>query len=173
MGILLFLAFLVVPVLEIWMIIQVGTVIGGWQTVFVLLAMSVLGSWLVRREGRRAWRALQDAVSTGVMPDRQLVDAGMVLAGGVLLLTPGFLTDVVGILLVVPATRPLVRGLLLRVLKRRVRTLAERSPYASMMFPPGAPQDPGAAPWPGAGHAPGGTASPGRGRVVTGEVVDD
>ncbi|GII51839.1 hypothetical protein Pth03_02280 [Planotetraspora thailandica] len=149
----LFLAFLVVPVLEIWVLIQIGSVIGGWQTVALLIADSVLGAWLVRREGRRAWAALQSAVQSGRMPDRELADGGMVVAGGALLLTPGFLTDVVGFVLILPFTRPLARRVLAWFLRRRVQVLAARSPYGPLFQP--------------------GSQDPGRGKVVHGEVVDD
>ncbi|GAA5058905.1 UPF0716 protein FxsA [Thermocatellispora tengchongensis] len=125
MRLLLFLAFLVVPVLEIWLLIQVGEVIGGWSTVALLLADSLLGAWLVRREGRRAWRSLQDALASGRMPERELADAGVVLAGGMLLLTPGFLTDVLGFACVVPLTRPLVRKALSWFFARRLRRYAQ------------------------------------------------
>ena len=139
----LFIAFLVLPVLEIYVIIQVGTVIGGWPTVALLLAESLLGAWIVRREGRRAWKALRQAFTGGVMPDRELADAALVLVGGVLLLTPGFITDLAGFLFVLPFTRPLVRRTLSGYVTRRVRITQERMVQrmsASMgegVFPPG------------------------------------
>ncbi len=91
-----FLLLLLVPILEIAAIIAVGKVIGGWQTLVLLVLESLLGAWLVRREGARAWAALTTALNTGRMPSRQLADAALVLVGGTLLLTPGFLTDIVG-----------------------------------------------------------------------------
>jgi UPF0716 protein FxsA len=111
---------LVVPILEIATIIAVGKVIGGWQTLVLLLAESALGAWLVRREGARAWAALRTALRTGQMPSRQLADAALVLVGGTLLLTPGFLTDVVGFFFILPATRPLARKALEAVVARRL-----------------------------------------------------
>nr|WP_055502464.1 FxsA family protein [Nonomuraea pusilla] len=161
MRLLLFLAFLVVPVLEIWLLIQVGSVIGGPTTVALLIADSLLGAWLVRREGRRAWRALQEALGSGRMPDRELADGGLVLIGGALLLTPGFFTDVFGFLCVLPFTRPLMRRLGAWFFDRRVRRMAAASPYANL-FPPVA--DAGA-PY---GAAQGGSRG---GRVVHGEVI--
>ena len=94
-----FLALLIVPVLEIAAIIAVGRVIGGWQTLLLLVLESLLGAWIVKREGSRTWTALQDALRSGRMPSRQLSDAALVLIGGTLLLTPGFVTDIVGLLL--------------------------------------------------------------------------
>jgi UPF0716 protein FxsA len=143
----LFLAFLLMPVLEIYVIIQVGALIGGWQTAALLLAESMLGAWIVRHEGRRAWRSLRETFGRGAVPDRELADAALVLVGGVLLLTPGFITDVFGFLFVLPFTRPVVRRLLTAYAARRVK-LAERrmGPMFSagggfppgMVFPPGA-----------------------------------
>ncbi|MDH2430536.1 FxsA family protein [Sphaerisporangium sp. TRM90804] len=136
LRVLLFLAFLVVPVLEIWLLIQIGQVIGGWQTVGLLILDSLLGAWLVRAEGRRAWRALREALQSGRMPERELADAAMIVAGGTLLLTPGFLTDVLGFFLILPFTRPLARRALGWFLGRRVRVLAGGTPFG-VMFPPG------------------------------------
>ena len=84
MAALLFLIFVIVPALEIWVLIEVGQVIGAWWTVGLLLADALLGAWLVRREGRRTWQALRDAAGTGRLPDRELSDAGLVLVGGTL-----------------------------------------------------------------------------------------
>jgi UPF0716 protein FxsA len=109
-----------VPVLEIAAIIAVGKVIGGWQTLALLVFESVLGAWLVRREGARAWEALSTALRTGRMPSRQLADAALVLVGGTLLLTPGFLTDIVGFFFILPLTRPVARRILERAVARRL-----------------------------------------------------
>jgi len=115
-----FVLLLVVPIVEIAAIIAVGKVIGGWPTVLLLLAESALGAWLVKREGGRAWRALTTALSTGQMPSRQLADAALVLVGGTLLLTPGFVTDLVGFFFVLPMTRPLARTVLEAAVARRL-----------------------------------------------------
>nr|WP_240977436.1 FxsA family protein [Knoellia sp. DB2414S] len=111
---------LVVPIVEIAAIIGVGKLIGGWPTVLLLVAESALGAWLVKREGGRAWRALTTALSTGQMPSRQLADAALVLVGGTLLLTPGFVTDIVGFFFVLPITRPLARTVLEAAVARRL-----------------------------------------------------
>jgi UPF0716 protein FxsA len=115
-----FLALLVVPVAEIALIVAVGSVIGGWQTIALLLVESALGAYLVKREGRRSWQALQSALNTGQMPGRELADATLVLIGGTLLLTPGFLTDMVGFFFILPLTRPVTRRWLQRVVERRL-----------------------------------------------------
>ena len=152
MAAVLVVLFLLTPVVEIYVIIQVGQQIGALPTVVLLVAESALGAWLVKREGRRAWTALRGALGTGRLPGRELADAALVLVGGTLLLTPGFVTDVVGFFLVLPPTRPLARRVLAWFVARRA---------VSMVAPPGH-RRPGAAP-------PG----PGAPRVVRGEVVDD
>jgi UPF0716 protein FxsA len=115
-----FLALLVVPVAEIALIVAVGSVIGGWQTLALLLAESTLGAYLVKHEGRRSWQALKGALNTGQMPGREMADAALILIGGTLLLTPGFLTDLVGFFFILPFTRPITRRWLQRVVERRL-----------------------------------------------------
>ncbi|NMM34172.1 MAG: FxsA family protein [Phycicoccus sp.] len=115
-----FVALLVVPVAEIAVIVAVGKVIGGWQTIALLLLESALGAYLVKREGLRSWRGLRVALKTGRMPGRELADAALVLIGGTLLLTPGFLTDLVGFFFILPFTRPITRRWLQSVVERRL-----------------------------------------------------
>ncbi|MBA2531601.1 MAG: FxsA family protein [Nocardioidaceae bacterium] len=113
------LALLVVPIVEIAVIIQVGQLIGFWPTVVLLLLESALGAWLVKREGLRAWRVLSGAMRGGSLPGRELTDAALVLIGGTLLLTPGFVTDVLGFFFVLPMTRPVARRIVHGYLARR------------------------------------------------------
>lgn len=117
---LLALALLVVPLLEVLVIIQVGRAIGGWPTLALLLVESAIGAWLVRREGTRAWEALRTALTTGRMPALELVDAALVLVGGVLLLAPGFITDIVGFFFVLPISRPITRRWLEAAVERQL-----------------------------------------------------
>ncbi|QIK76495.1 FxsA family protein [Nocardioides piscis] len=117
---LLVVAFVVVPLVEIFALIQVGQVIGPWWTILLLVADSVFGAWLIRREGGRAWTALRTSLQSGRMPSRELADGALILVGGTLMLTPGFVTDVFGILLILPVTRPVARRLLTRVLADRL-----------------------------------------------------
>ncbi|WGX94278.1 FxsA family protein [Nocardioides sp. L-11A] len=146
-AVVLFLVFVVMPVLEIVVLIQVGQVIGPWWTILLLVLDSIVGAWLIKREGRRAWLALRERVETGRLPARELADGVLVVLGGAFLLSPGFVTDVLGILLILPVTRPLFRGLLMAYAGRQVsrRTAATA---------------------PGNGPRPGPT-------VVRGEVIDD
>jgi UPF0716 protein FxsA len=111
--------FVALPIVEIYVIIQVGQAIGALPTVALLVAESILGGWLVKREGRRAWDALRTTLRTGRLPGRELLDAGLVLVGGTLLLTPGFVTDVFGFFFVLPLTRPLARRVVTSALARR------------------------------------------------------
>jgi UPF0716 protein FxsA len=148
---------LVVPLLEVLVIIAVGRAIGGWPTFFLLLAESAFGAWLVRHEGGRAWQSLQTALTTGRMPSRQLADAALVLVGGVLLLTPGFLTDIVGFFLVLPFTRPAARRALEAVVARRL---------LAGVYAPGAMWTSGASPGTGVG-----TPRAGSDDVIEGEIL--
>ena len=116
----MFVLLLVVPIVEIAVIVAVGRVIGGWQTFFLLLVESALGAWLMRREGSKTWQSLLVALQTGRMPSRELADAALVLIGGTLLLTPGFVTDVFGFFFVLPVTRPFARRLLERAVAARL-----------------------------------------------------
>lgn len=116
----LFIAFVLVPLAEIYVLIQVGHVIGAWWTVLLLVFDSMVGAWLVKREGARAWRALRAAIETGRMPARELADGALILVGGTLMLTPGFVTDALGIVLILPFTRPFTRRLLTAVVARRL-----------------------------------------------------
>jgi UPF0716 protein FxsA len=162
MAALLVVLFLVVPIVEIYVIIQVGQIIGGWPTLGLLVAESLFGAWVVRREGRQAWRALRQALGSGRVPDRELADGALLLIGGTLLLTPGFLTDLVGFFLVIPFTRPVARRALVRWIGRRARVTVGGA------FPGAAP----AAGGPGGGFRRGAGGPEPAGPVVPGEVVD-
>lgn len=120
----LFAAFVVVPLVEIYLVIQVGQAIGPWWTIGLLVLDSMIGAWLVKREGRRAWQALRAALDTYRPPTRELADGALILVGGTLLLTPGFATDVLGFLLVLPLTRPVFRRLLSAYLGSRITVVA-------------------------------------------------
>ena len=117
---LLLTVFVVMPLLEIYVIVQVGQVIGPWWTILLLVADSLFGAWLVRHEGGRAWRNLSDSLQEGRLPSTEIADGGLILIGGTLMLAPGFVTDVIGILLILPITRPLFRGVLASAVARRL-----------------------------------------------------
>jgi UPF0716 protein FxsA len=121
-------AFVIVPIVEIYVIIQVGQAIGPWWTILLLIADSIFGSWLIAHEGRRAFQALTVALSSGRMPSRELADGALILIGGTLMLSPGFVTDAVGILLILPFTRPFARAVLTRLVSRRLLTATRPGP---------------------------------------------
>ncbi len=148
----LFVAFVVVPLVEIYVVIQVGQTIGPWWTIGLLILDSMLGAWLVKREGRRAWQALRTSLSTRRPPAKELADGALILIGGTLLLTPGFATDVVGFLMVLPFTRPIFRRLLSAYLGSRITVAVAGRAAAGRSSSPG----------PTAGDT-----------VVRGEVVED
>lgn len=120
------LLFLVVPILELAVILQVGSAIGVWNTIGLLLLMSVLGGWLMKKEGLGVLRRIQRTIEQGRVPGTDLVDALLILLGGALMLTPGFLSDLLGMSLLLPPVRAVVR----RVLARRFTLAATtRSPH--------------------------------------------
>ena len=113
--------FIVVPVVELWLILQVGELIGVVPTILLLIADSLLGSWLVRSQGGSIWRRFRGAVDNGRIPANEAIDGFLVILGGTLLLVPGFLSDIVGLTFVLPPTRKLLRGRVVGFISRRTR----------------------------------------------------
>lgn len=124
MPLLLILLFIVVPVAELYVIIKVGELIGVLPTIALLLADALLGSWLLKHEGRGAWRRFNGALAARRFPGREVADGALIIVGGTLLLTPGFLTDVVGVFLLLPPTRAISRRLLKRFTLGRIAVVA-------------------------------------------------
>jgi len=152
----LVLLFIVVPIAELFVIIQVGEAIGVLPTIALLIADSILGSVLMKAQGRTAWRRFNAAVAEGRIPHREVLDGALVIFGGALLLTPGFISDILGILLLLPPTRALVRALVARRILPRLVVSRFGAPAASAM-----------------GGGPGAEARrsrPGRGRAADGDV---
>jgi UPF0716 protein FxsA len=112
--------FILVPLAELYVILKVGDAIGALWTIALLAADSVLGSLLLRAQGRTVWRRFNETLAVGRMPHREVLDGVLVIFGGAFLITPGFLTDIVGLVLLVPPTRAVVRRLVVRRLGRRV-----------------------------------------------------
>ncbi|MFD2370021.1 FxsA family protein [Brevibacillus sp. GCM10020057] len=104
--------FIVIPAIELWGLISIGKIIGGWNTVALVILTGVAGAWLARQQGIQVIRSVQFQLSRGQMPTESLIDGALVLVGGVLLMSPGFFSDVAGILLLIPYTRLIVRHLL-------------------------------------------------------------
>ena len=163
MPALLVAALVIVPIVEIYVLLQVGQLLGVLPTVVLLVVMSLLGAYLLRREGARTWRAFRTALASGRLPAAEVADGALVILGGALLLTPGFATDAFGLLCVVPPTRAVLRRLLTRQVARRlsVGPLLGGGPF-------------GGGPFSGGPFGSGGASSRRRSRpdtVVDGEVV--
>lgn len=102
------------PIVELWFIIQVAQVIGGWETLALLLAEGLLGGWLIKRQGRAVIAKVDERLRDHQLPTKELADGLLILVAGALMLTPGFLTDIVGFLLLFPPTRAVARAALLK-----------------------------------------------------------
>lgn len=111
--------FLVVPILELYVIVQVAGGIGVLNTIGLLILVSAVGAWLVKREGLGVLRRVQEQLDRGGLPHKEVLDGFLILGAGALLLTPGFLSDVIGILLLLPPVRAAIRGVVARSLRRR------------------------------------------------------
>ena len=120
MPLLLFLLFIVVPIAELYVIIQVGQAIGLLPTVALLIADSFLGAALLRSQGRAAWARFNRALAEGRAPAGEVFDGAMIILGGAFLLTPGFITDAFGLFLLLPPTRGLLRRGVARLARRRI-----------------------------------------------------
>jgi UPF0716 protein FxsA len=119
--------FILVPLAELYVILKVGDAIGAVWTILLLAADSVLGSVLLRTQGRSVWRRFNTALADGKMPHREVIDGVLVVFGGAFLITPGFITDVVGLALLLPPSRAVLRRLLVSRLGRRLAVGATRS----------------------------------------------
>ena len=131
----LVLLFVLVPIAELAIIIQVGQAIGVWWTIAILVADSILGSVLMRSQGRATWRRFNEAMRTGKVPAKEVIDGGLVIFGGACLLTPGFMTDLFGLLLLLPPTRAVLRRLLVRRFAVRMVSHAASSAFPGRRAP--------------------------------------
>jgi UPF0716 protein FxsA len=118
--------FILWSVAELLVAIVVANAIGVLQTIILLIAAWPLGTWALRSQGRAAWNRLAAAIAEGRAPAHEVVDGALVLVGGALLIVPGFITDVIGIGLLLPPTRALMRPLLVRNLRSRLVLQAVR-----------------------------------------------
>jgi UPF0716 protein FxsA len=115
----LVLLFIVLPIAELYVIIQIGGAIGVLPTLAILIADSIIGAALARSQSRAAWERFNRVLAEGRVPGREVFDGAMIILGGALLLTPGFITDVFGLFLLIPPTRALLRRFLARTVARR------------------------------------------------------
>jgi UPF0716 protein FxsA len=146
-------AFILVPIAELYVIIKIGGAIGVVPTLALLVADAVLGSMLLRQQGRAAWVRFNRALAENRLPHKEVFDGVLIIFGGALLLTPGFITDVFGLVLLIPPTRAVVR----RISTRIVRGRMSMGPRAATWTFGRARRRPGGRPAPGGpGQAPGG-----------------
>ena len=116
--------FLLVPFAELYVIYKIGDAIGYWWVFVILAADSLLGAYLLRSQGRAVWRRFNLTLSEGRVPHREVIDGVLVIFGGAFLITPGFLSDILGVLLLVPPSRSVIRRLVVRRLGRRAAVAA-------------------------------------------------
>ena len=115
----LLVVFLTVPLVEIILFIEIGSRIGTWTTLLIVALTAILGATLAHREGLKTWWRIQEKLYSGLMPDEELLDGLLILLAGVVLLTPGFLTDAIGFLLLYPGTRQAIKRWLRHKFSRR------------------------------------------------------
>ena len=114
------LLFILVPIAEIYVIIKVGGAIGVGPTIALLILDGFLGAFLLRQQGRAAWVRFNRALAENRIPHKEVLDGVLIIFGGALLLTPGFLTDIVGLILLIPPTRAIIRALMARIVRARI-----------------------------------------------------
>jgi UPF0716 protein FxsA len=121
---LLLLLFLVVPIVELYVIVQVAQGVGVIETIGLLVLVSVLGAWLVKAQGLSVLARIRQQLAQGSVPTNELVDGGLILFAGALMLTPGFVTDALGVALLLPPSRAVVRSVLIRRFRGRVKVVS-------------------------------------------------
>lgn len=122
MFIRLLILFISIPAVEIYVLLQAGELIGLWPTISLIILTGIAGAYLARTQGSDTANKIQIALNKGEMPTEELLDGAMILAGGITLLTPGFVTDLIGFSLLLPVTRDLIKELTRKWLKRMVNT---------------------------------------------------
>lgn len=127
MGLVVLLLIIGVPIAELYVFVQMSHAIGFFSSLVVLAAVSVVGAWIVKRQGLRVWRRFNEQVRSGSVPSNEIADGALLLLSGALLLTPGFLTDALGVLLLLPPVRAIARRLMLRRSRRRKIVVATYS----------------------------------------------
>lgn len=183
---LIFILLIVVPLAELYVIAQVAGGLGWLPTIGLVLAVSLIGAWLVRREGSGIWPKIRDRLSGANNPTPELVDGGLVIFGATLLLTPGFVTDIVGLSMMIPPIRAVARKAVLKRIESKVEIAKAdmtRGLFTNMTGSAGAAGargagwgfnvgGPGAAGGPDSGFPPGFTNRAGNRAGNSGEVID-
>lgn len=139
---LLFLLFIVVPIIELYVIVQIAGGLGIFPTLALLITISIAGAWLVRREGSGIVPRIREALFSGRLPSNEIADGGLIMLGGSLLLTPGFVTDAVGFGLLIPPIRAVIRKSLIKRYEAKKVTATDqvRSQFGSAIFNAGTSQ---------------------------------
>ena len=119
MAVLLFLLFVVAPIAELAVIVQVAGSVGVLNTIGLLVAVSIVGAWLAKREGLGVLRRVQATTARGHAPSREVADGALILLAGALMIAPGFISDVVALLLLIPPSRAVFRAAVLRSIGKR------------------------------------------------------
>jgi len=117
----LLMLFIIVPVTELYLLIEVGKKIGTLTTISIIIFTGILGAYLVKHQGFMILRKIQNDLNEGTIPEDSLIQGVIILAGGILLLTPGFVTDIVGFIFLIPASRNVVKKYLLKWLKGKIK----------------------------------------------------
>lgn len=120
----------VLPLLELFVLFSVSRLVGGWWTAAIIISTTIIGGLIIRREGLRSWRNLREATRSA-MPERSMTDSGLIMAGGFLLVLPGFISNIIGLLLILPFTRPIARTGMAYLVARKVGVPIMRSTTAA------------------------------------------
>jgi UPF0716 protein FxsA len=113
--------FIIVPVTELYILIEVGKRIGSLTTISIIIFTGILGAYLVKNQGFMILNKIQNDLNEGIMPGDSMIQGAIILAGGILLLTPGFVTDILGFIFLIPVSRKVVKKYLLKWLKGRLK----------------------------------------------------
>ncbi len=117
----LLILFVIVPVTELYILIEVGKKIGSLTTIVIIIFTGILGAYLVKNQGFMILKKIQNDLNDGIMPGDSLIQGAIILAGGILLLTPGFVTDILGFIFLIPVSRNVVKKYLLKWLKGKIK----------------------------------------------------
>lgn len=117
----LLLLFIIVPVVELYVLIEIGRKIGTWSTIGIIILTGILGAYLVKSQGFLILRKIQNDLNEAILPGDSLIQGVIILAGGILLITPGFITDIIGFVFLIPVGREVVKKYLLKWLKGKIK----------------------------------------------------
>jgi UPF0716 protein FxsA len=126
------LLFLVAPIIELYVFVQAANAFGFGRALAAMAVISLVGVWIVKREGLRVWRRFTQLASAGKPVSKEVADGALILLAGVLLIAPGFISDIIGVLLLIPPVRALVRPLLIR--RSRVRGRIVKATYGGAVY---------------------------------------